>query len=41
MRLFDAKDKLKKYETVESIIDDYFETRYEMYQIRKNYMIDA
>ena len=41
MRLFDAKDKLKKYETVEAIIDDYFITRYEMYQIRKDYMIDA
>ena len=41
MRLFDAKDKLKKYETVESIINDYFETRFEMYQVRRNYMIDA
>lgn len=41
MRLFDAKDKLKKYENVESIIDDYFVTRYEMYQTRKDFMIDA
>jgi DNA topoisomerase-2 len=41
MRLFDAKDKLKKYETVEAIIDDYFTTRYEMYQIRKDYMINS
>jgi DNA topoisomerase-2 len=41
MRLFDAKDKLKKYENVESIIDDYFTTRYEMYQVRKDYMINA
>ena len=41
MRLFDAKDKLKKYDTVEAIIDDYFETRYEMYQVRKEYMINA
>jgi DNA topoisomerase-2 len=41
MRLFDAKDKLKKYDTVEAIIDDYFETRYEMYQVRKDYMINA
>jgi DNA topoisomerase-2 len=40
MRLFDSKDKLKKYETVEAIIDDYFETRYEMYQVRKDYMIN-
>ena len=41
MHLFDAKDKLKKYEKVEEIIDDYFETRLQMYQTRKYYMIDA
>ena len=41
MHLFDAKDKLKKYEKVEEIIDDYFETRLQMYQTRKDYMIDA
>jgi DNA topoisomerase-2 len=41
MRLFDSKDKLKKYDTVEAIIDDYFETRYQMYQVRKDYMINA
>jgi DNA topoisomerase-2 len=41
MHLFDANDKLKKYEKVEEIIDDYFETRLQMYQIRKDYMINA
>jgi DNA topoisomerase-2 len=41
MHLFDANDKLKKYEKVEEIIDDYFETRLQMYQTRKAYMIDA
>ena len=41
MHLFDANDKLKKYEKVEEIIDDYFETRLQMYQTRKSYMIDA
>jgi len=41
MHLFDADDKLKKYEKVEAIIDDYFETRLEMYQTRKTFMIDA
>jgi DNA topoisomerase-2 len=41
MHLFDANDKLKKYEKVNEIIDDYFETRLQMYQTRKDYMIDA
>jgi DNA topoisomerase-2 len=41
MHLFDANDKLKKYEKVEEIIDAYFETRLQMYQTRKDYMIDA
>jgi DNA topoisomerase-2 len=41
MHLFNANDKLKKYEKVEEIIDDYFETRLQMYQTRKDYMIDA
>jgi DNA topoisomerase-2 len=41
MHLFDANDKLKKYEKVEEIIDDYFEARLQMYQTRKDYMIDA
>ncbi len=41
MHLFDANDKLKKYDSVKDIIDDYYETRIKLYQIRKNYMIDA
>jgi DNA topoisomerase-2 len=41
MHLFDAEDKLKKYEKVSEIIDVYFETRLQMYQTRKEYMIDA
>jgi DNA topoisomerase-2 len=41
MHLFDANDKLKKYEKVEEIIDDYFESRLQMYQTRKDYMINA
>jgi DNA topoisomerase-2 len=41
MHLFNAEDKLKKYEKVSEIIDDYFETRLQMYQTRKEYMIDA
>jgi DNA topoisomerase-2 len=39
MRLFNANDKLKKYENVEDIIDEYYETRLKMYQTRKDYMI--
>ena len=41
MHLFDANDKLKKYENVHSIIDDYFDTRLTLYGTRKNFMIDA
>jgi DNA topoisomerase-2 len=41
MHLFDAEDKLKKYETVEEIIDDYFVTRLQLYIKRKEYLIDA
>uniref|UniRef100_A0A6C0EQF9 DNA topoisomerase (ATP-hydrolyzing) n=1 Tax=viral metagenome TaxID=1070528 RepID=A0A6C0EQF9_9ZZZZ len=41
MHLFNAEDKLKKYENVEQIIDDYFDTRLDMYKIRKEYMIKA
>jgi DNA topoisomerase-2 len=41
MHLFDANDKLKKYEKIEEIIDDYFESRLQMYQTRKDYMINA
>ena len=41
MHLFDAEDKLKKYENVATIIDDYYETRLKLYETRKNHMINA
>jgi DNA topoisomerase-2 len=41
MHLFDANDKLKKYDRVQDIIDDYFVTRLKLYQKRKDYMVDA
>jgi DNA topoisomerase-2 len=41
MHLFDADDKLKKYDTVEAIIDDYFETRLELYVERKAHLINV
>ena len=41
MHLFDAHDTLKKYDTVEEIIDDYFEIRLSLYQKRKEYLIAA
>ena len=41
MHLFDANDKLKKYNKVEEIIDDYFDTRFKMYEVRKEYMINS
>jgi DNA topoisomerase-2 len=41
MYLFDADDKLKKYEDVPSMIDDYFTTRMIFYQKRKSNMIES
>ena len=41
MHLFDADDKLKKYERVDEIINDYYDTRLKLYQTRKDYMMDA
>jgi DNA topoisomerase-2 len=41
MHLFNANDILYKYESVNEIIDDYFETRLELYGVRKEYMIQA
>ena len=41
MHLFDAEDKLKKYDNVGEIIDDYFDTRLNLYQDRKEYLVDA
>ena len=39
MHMFDANDKLKKYDRVSDIIDDYYVTRLELYQTRKDYLI--
>jgi DNA topoisomerase II len=41
MHLFDAEEKLKKYEKIEHIIDDYYETRLQLYQTRKEHMIQT
>ena len=41
MHLFNSEDKLKKYDKVEEIIDDYFYTRLTLYQKRKNYLIKS
>ena len=41
MHLFDYDDKLKKYDTVESIIEDYFVKRMEIYGERKEYVVKA
>ena len=39
MHLFDADDKLQKYEKVSDIIDAYYDVRLKLYQTRKNYLI--
>lgn len=41
MHLFDAEDNLKKYDTIENIIDDYYQVRLTMYNKRKVYLIKA
>ena len=41
MNLFNEEDKLKKYDSVEDIIDDYYVIRLHYYGLRKDYMIDA
>jgi len=40
MHLFDANDKLKKYSSIVEIIDDYFLKRLEMYECRRQYLIE-
>ncbi len=40
MHLFDAEGKLKKYETPQEIIDEYFNIRMEVYTKRKQYLVD-
>ena len=39
MHLFDYNDKLKKYENVREIIDDYYVKRLELYNKRKEYQL--
>ena len=39
MYLFDKNDKLKKYENVNDIINEFIETRLEYYEIRKENQI--
>ena len=39
MHVFDSNDKLKKYDNVEQMMDDYYETRLQLYQVRKDYLI--
>jgi DNA topoisomerase-2 len=39
MHLFNAEDKLRKYDKIEEIIDDYYETRLNLYEERKKYLI--
>jgi len=41
MHLFDSKDTLQKYENISDIIDSYYDVRLNLYQSRKDYMIDA
>ena len=41
MHLFDASDKLKKYNSIEEIINDYFETRLQLYHKRKQHIINS
>ena len=41
MHLFNAKDQLKKYNSVSDIIDDYFEVRLELFQTRKTHLLQG
>lgn len=41
MHLFDANDRLQKFQFVSEIIDNYYDVRLKMYEERKQYMIDA
>jgi len=40
MNLFNSEDRLRKYDSVEEIIDDYYDIRLEHYEDRKDYMIE-
>ena len=41
MNMFDANEKLKKYNTPEEIVEDYYPVRIKYYQKRKAYLLDA
>jgi DNA topoisomerase II len=41
MHMFNGKEKLKKYESIEEIINDFYEVRLECYKKRKEYLIKA
>jgi DNA topoisomerase-2 len=41
MHGFNAEGKIVKYETIGDIIEDYFEVRYEGYEVRKQSMIET
>ena len=41
MHLFDAKEHLRKYETVSDIVEEYYRERLTLYDKRKKYQIDA
>ena len=40
MHIFDENDRLKKYDNVDEIIDEYFPLRIKYYEKRKNYLIE-
>jgi DNA topoisomerase-2 len=40
MHLFNNKEQLKKYNSPEEIIDDYYDTRLEYYKIRKEFLLN-
>ena len=40
MNLFNSEDKLRKYDNVQEIIDDYYDIRLEHYEDRKDYLIE-
>ena len=41
MHLFDANDRLQKFDKVSDIIDSYYDVRLKLYQSRKDYMIES
>jgi DNA topoisomerase-2 len=41
MHLFDGNDTLQKFDKVSDIIDSYYDVRLELYQTRKEYMIES